>query len=285
MTQIKIVTDSTALLTAAEVADLDINIVPLSVMIDDHSYQDTVTISRDEFVEKMATAKTLPKTSTPAIGTFTDVYERLLAESPETQIISIHLTVGLSGTFDAARQAAAIVDDKRITVIDSTFIDRSLAFQVLQAAKMAQAGDYSVAQIVNAIKATAAKTHLYLTVASLDNLVAGGRISRATGFIGGLLQIKIGAHVVAGEILVESKGRGGKATKAYLQHIIEQMQAAPNGIAMIGIAHVAIPKEAAAFEAQLQSIFPDAQILVGQTSPTVSTHTGVGAFGISYLEN
>ena len=118
MAQVKIVTDSTAMLTPEEAAEFDVKIVPLSITIDGTSYQDGVTLSRVEFMDKMAEAKNLPQTSQPALGYFTEVYESIMAADPETQIISIHLTKGLSGTADAARQAALMVEGD-ITTLDA----------------------------------------------------------------------------------------------------------------------------------------------------------------------
>ncbi len=283
MTKIKLVTDSTAILSDAEIAEYAITVVPLTIVIDETTYQDGVNLGREEFMDKMAVAKNLPKTSTPSIGTFQETYERLLAEDDDTHIISIHLTPGLSGTYNAAQQAANMFDGDRITVIDSAFIDRSLSFQVLHAGQLINAGA-SVAEVVAEIAKTEANTELYLTVASLDNLVSGGRLSKTVGLIGGLLNIRIGAHVVNGDIQVENKGRGAKSTKAYLAKVIEKMHAAPNGIEQIGLSHAGIPDTAQAFGEILRTEFPDAQIAINQTSPTISTHTGVGAFGLSYLK-
>ncbi|ALI33344.1 DegV family protein [Weissella cibaria] len=281
MAQVKIVTDSTAMLTPEEAAELDVKIVPLSITIDGTSYQDGVTLSRVEFMDKMAEAKNLPQTSQPALGYFTEVYESIMAADPETQIISIHLTKGLSGTADAARQAALMVEGD-ITTLDSEFIDRAEGFQVLAAAKLAAAGASKEAVLAE-IQRVRDNTQLYLTVSNLDNLVAGGRLSKTAGFIAGVLNIKVGAHIEQGNINVEVKGRGAKSTKAYLKKIVEQMQAAPNGVAAIGISHAGIPVEAQELADKVNEIFPDVKIVVQQTSPTVSTHTGAGAIGFSYL--
>ena len=281
MAQVKIVTDSTAMLTPEEAAEFDVKIVPLSITIDGTSYQDGVTLSRVEFMDKMAEAKNLPQTSQPALGYFTEVYESIMAADPETQIISIHLTKGLSGTADAARQAALMVEGD-ITTLDSEFIDRAEGFQVLAAAKLAAAGASKEAVLAE-IQRVRDNTQLYLTVSNLDNLVAGGRLSKTAGFIAGVLNIKVGAHIEQGNINVEVKGRGAKSTKAYLKKIVEQMQAAPNGVAAIGISHAGIPVEAQELADKVNEVFPDVKIVVQQTSPTVSTHTGAGAIGFSYL--
>lgn len=281
MTKVKIVTDSTAVLSDAEIMELGVKVIPLTVMIDDQTYTDGVNLSREEFMDKMAQAKNLPKTSTPALGVFTEAYEELLNDD-DVEIISIHLTPGLSGTYDTAQQAAGMLENDKIHVIDSTFIDCSLGFQVIKAAQLAAQGK-SVAEIMKEIKTVKENTELYLTLSSLDNLSAGGRISKATGFISGLLNIKIGAHIVNGDIIAETKGRGSKTIKNYLKKIVDQMHEA-KGIQKIGLSHAGIPELAEELAELLRTEFPQAQVRVQQTTPVVSTHTGTGAFGLSYLK-
>ncbi|MBM7617565.1 DegV family protein with EDD domain [Weissella uvarum] len=282
MAQVKIVTDSTALISPEEAEKYDITIIPLTVMVDGTVYQDGVTIGRDEFVQKMADAENLPTTSQPALGVFTEAYEKLANEGA-TSIISIHLTSGLSGTVDAAKQAAMMVNAD-VTVIDSDFIDRSEAFQVLAAAEAAQAGA-SKEEVLQKVQETHDKTDLYLTVAELDNLVKGGRLSKTAGFVAGLMNIQVGAHVVKGDIEVEVKGRGSKAIRKYIDSIIEKMKQAPNGVKRVDIAHVGIPEKTQALSDEIKEIFPDAEYHIYETSPTVATHTGPNAMGISIEYN
>ena len=281
MAQVKIVTDSTAMLLPDEIKKFDIQVIPLTIMIDDVTYQDGITISPVEFMDKMATSKNLPQTSQPALGVFTEIYEPLVADG--SSVISIHLTKGLSGSVDAARQAAMMVDGD-VTVIDSDLIDRSLGMVVLAAAEKAATGatrDEVLAEI-NAVKA---KTEQYVLVSKLDNLVAGGRLSKTAGLLAGMLNIRIGAHVVKGNINVETKGRGVKSTKAYLRKIIEILQAAPNGVHAIGISTAGIPDKREALGEQLRKLFPGVEIVLQQTTPVVATHTGDDAIGFSYRLN
>ena len=281
MAQVKIVTDSTAMLLPDEIKKFDIQVIPLTIMIDDVTYQDGITISPVEFMDKMAASKNLPRTSQPALGVFTEIYEPLVADG--SSVISIHLTKGLSGSVDAARQAAMMVDVD-VTVIDSDLIDRSLGMVVLAAAEKAATGatrDEVLAEI-NAVKA---KTEQYVLVSKLDNLVAGGRLSKTAGLLAGMLNIRIGAHVVKGNINVETKGRGVKSTKAYLRKIIEILQAAPNGVRAIGISTAGIPDKREALGEQLRKLFPGVEIVLQQTTPVVATHTGDDAIGFSYRLN
>ncbi|APS26128.1 DegV family protein [Weissella cibaria] len=280
MTKVKIITDSTARLTPEEVAQYDISVVPLTVMIDGTVYHDGVSITPSEFIEKMAASKNLPTTSQPSLGAFTEVYETV---PEDVEVLSLHLTHHLSGTVQAAEQAARLVPHD-IVVCDSNYIDRALAAQVLVAGRMAQAGA-SRDEILAELQRVEDNTELYLTVTTLKNLVAGGRLSKASGLIGTLLDIKLGAHVPLGKITMEVKGRGKKTIKGYQDLIFERMHAEPNGIAVIGISHADAAEEAEQLAARARDEFPEAIVDIAETTPIESTHAGPGAMGISYLKN
>lgn len=280
MTKVKIITDSTARLTPEEVAQYDISVVPLTVMIDGTVYHDGVSITPSEFIEKMAASKSLPTTSQPSLGAFTEVYETV---PEDVEVLSLHLTHHLSGIVQAAEQAARLVPHD-IVVRDSNYIDRALAAQVLVAGRMAQAGA-SRDEILAELQRVEDNTELYLTVTTLKNLVAGGRLSKASGLIGTLLDIKLGAHVPLGKITMEVKGRGKKTIKGYQDLIFERMHAEPNGIAVIGISHADAAEEAEQLAARARDEFPEAIVDIAETTPIESTHAGPGAMGISYLKN
>ena len=280
MTKVKIITDSTARLTPEEVAQYDISVVPLTVMIDGTVYHDGVSITPSEFIEKMAASKNLPTTSQPSLGAFTEVYETV---PEDVEVLSLHLTHHLSGTVQAAEQAARLVPHD-IVVRDSNYIDRALAAQVLVAGRMAQAGA-SRDEILAELQRVEDNTELYLTVTTLKNLVAGGRLSKASGLIGTLLDIKLGAHVPLGKITMEVKGRGKKTIKGYQDLIFERMHAEPNGIAVIGISHADAAEEAEQLAARARDEFPEAIVDIAEPTPIESTHAGPGAMGISYLKN
>lgn len=281
MAQVKIVTDSTAMLLPDEVKKYQIKTIPLTIVIDDVTYQDGITISPVEFMDKMAAAKNLPQTSQPALGVFTELYEPLVADG--SSVISIHLTKGLSGTVDAARQAAMMVNGD-VTVVDSDLIDRSLGMVVLAAAEKAASGA-TRDEVLAEIEKVKTKTEQYVMVSKLDNLVAGGRLSKTAGLIAGMLNIRVGAHVIAGDINVESKGRGSKSTKAYIKKITDILQAAPNGVRAIGISTAGIPEKRQELGEYLKAMFPEAKIVLQQTTPIVATHTGDGAIGFGYQLN
>ena len=134
MAKVKIVTDSTADMSIEEFKKYNITMVPLSLTIDGQSFLDKVEITQDEFIERMHSSKELPKSSQPAVGTFVEVYDELGLDGSE--IISIHMTGGMSGTVRSAESAASMTNSK-VTVIDSKYTSIALSFQVIEAAKLA----------------------------------------------------------------------------------------------------------------------------------------------------
>lgn len=279
MTQVKIVTDSSVQLSAQEIKDLDITVVPLTVMIDGTVYSDGVTINRTDFMTKMAEAEALPKTSQPPLGVFVDVYDKLTTEGEDVEILSLHMMEAISGTVHAAEQAAELTKGK-VTAIDTQSTDRSMAFQVLVAAKMAQEG-HSMTEIITAIEEVRDHTKLYLTVTSLDNLVAGGRLNRAVGFIGGFLNIKVVLEVIKGQINIAAKGRGMKVINKHTEEILADMQSHKE-IKQVGISHADALEDALKIKAAIQEFLPEADIYVDQTSPIIATHVGPGTIAIMY---
>lgn len=280
MTQVKIVTDSSIQLSAQEAKDLDITIIPLTVMIDGTVYSDGVTIDRTEFMTKMAQAESLPKTSQPALGLFVDAYDKIAQDNGEdVEILSLHMMEAISGTIHAAEQATQITK-ANVTTLDTESTDRAMAFQVIAAAKMAQAGK-SMAEILTAIEEIRTHTKLYLTVTSLDNLVAGGRLNRAVGFVGAFLNIKVVLEVVKGKITIAAKGRGMKVINKHTEEILADMKSRKE-IKCVGISHAGALEDALKVKDEILSFLPDVDIYVNQTSPIIATHVGPGTIAIMY---
>lgn len=184
MSKIRIVTDSSITIEPELVEKYNITIVPLSVMVDGVIYSDSDLHEEGRFLEMMKNSKELPKTSQPPVGLFAETFEKLIKDGAE-QIIAIHLMHTLSGTCEASRQGA-ILSGADVTVIDSGFIDQCLKFQVVEAAKLAQAGA-SLEDIVAHVEEVKSKSELHIGVSTLENLVKGGRIGRVTGLLSSLL--------------------------------------------------------------------------------------------------
>ena len=281
MSRVYIVTDSTADLTEEEVKQFEISIVPMNISIDDENYIDGVTITKDEFKQKMIESAELPKTAQPSIGRFLEVYDELGKNGDS--VISIQMMRSISGTVDAARQAADITETN-VTVVDSDFTSRSMGMIVKEAAKAAQEGK-TVEEILEIVEDAKKRTTLYLTVVNLDNLIKGGRISQLMGMFSNLLNIKLFLQVINGKIEIIQKGRGLKSLQKKYDEIFEQMKSAPNGIQEIGIMHAGLSDFNQGNIARIRELFPDVPLTIVTTSPIIMSHTGVDAMAITYLEN
>ncbi|MBD7908330.1 DegV family protein [Sporosarcina gallistercoris] len=276
MSKIKVVTDSTADLTKEEISEYGIQVVPLTIHIDGDVYQDQIDIQPLEFLDKMAASEDLPKSSQPSAGAFTELYNELGEDGSE--VISIHMTGGMSGTVKSAEAAAAMTDTS-VTVIDSRFISHALSFQVIEAAKLAQQGK-KMAEIVQHLNDIRAKTMLYVVVDKLDNLVKGGRIGKGKAMIGSLLNIKPIASLQDGVYTPVGKARSHKQVAAQLFEAFKE-DTAGKIVKGVGISHA----HGLAMAEPLKRLIEEsgfADIRFSFTSPIVSTHTGAGAIGFMY---
>lgn len=277
MSKVKIVTDSTVDFSLERLKEQGVYIVPLSIQMNGKSYLDRIEISPTEFMEKMKLSNELPKSSQPSIGTFIDLYNKLGEDGSE--IISIHMTGGMSGTVQTA-QLAAEMSTSKVTVVDSKFISRALYFQVSEAAKLAKEGK-SVKEIVNRLSEIRQATKLFVVVDTLENLVKGGRIGKAKAFIGSLLNIKPIATLIDGELTPVSKARShAQVVKFLVKQFTEDVKG--KTIKGIGLAHADGKELALKLKEQLVNLFDSLDIQIIETTPVISTHTGPGAIGFMY---
>lgn len=272
MTKIKIVTDSSITIEPELAKDLNITIVPLTVMIDGVVYSDA-NLKEGEFLQLMKSSKNLPKTSQPPVGVFAEVFEDLSAE--DVQIISIHMSHALSGTVEAARQGATLAKAD-VTVVDSSFTDQAMKFQVVEAAKMAKAGA-TLEEILEKLEEVKAKTELYIGISTLENLVKGGRIGRVTGLISSLLNIRVVMQMTNHTLTPIVKGRGAKTFKKWLDDLKESLK--EKEIEEIGISYAGGPEFANQMKEEMQE-FVEQPIPVLETGSIIQTHTGENAWAV-----
>ena len=273
MTKIKIVTDSSVTIEPELVKQLDITVVPLSVMIDNVVYSDADLKEEGKFLQLMQEAKNLPKTSQPPVGVFAEVFEDLSKDG--SQIIAIHMSHALSGTVEAARQGASL-STADVTVIDSSFTDQALKFQVVEAAKLAQEGK-DMEEILTRIEEVKNHTELYIGVSTLENLVKGGRIGRVTGLLSSLLNIRVVMQMKDHELQPIVKGRGAKTFKKWLDELITSLS--ERSVAEIGISYSGSADWAKEMKESLQA-YVEKPISVLETGSIIQTHTGENAWAI-----
>ncbi len=276
--KIRIVTDSTADLPPAVAAEYGVEVLPLSVIVGDRVYRDGIDLTPSEFYPLLTTSPVLPTTSQVSPGQFMQCFQRLVQEGCE--VLSIHLSQGLSSTVETARSIAQEVGQGKVTVFDSNFLSLGQAFQVIEAAKLARSG-HTVQQIVDHLSQIRAKTELLFTLDTLEYLRKGGRIGKVSAILGQLLNLKPLIRVENGAYVSFGKARSqAKAMDEFVHFIREKVGEQPVHVA---IAH-GQAKEAALKlkELIMRSLRVAGDIAVSEVGPVIGVHTGPGTLGLAF---
>jgi DegV family protein with EDD domain len=277
LNKIKIVTDSTVDISDELVRKYDIEVVPLSIQIEGETYLDRVDLTPKDFLNKMKAAEELPKSSQPPVGVFAELYDRLGSEGYD--VLSIHMTGGMSGTVQSAETAASM-SKANVKVVDSRFISKALSFQVIEASLMAKEGR-SMDEILTRLDQIRSNTRLFVVVDTLENLVKGGRIGKGKAMIGSLLNIKPIASLEGGVYTPVSKARSYSQVANYLAKQFAE-DTAGHHIKGVGLVHAEAPELNQKLISALKNIAGFDLTDIEYTTPIVSTHTGPGAIGFMY---
>ena len=274
---IKIVTDSASDIPREVAQKLGISLVPLTVSFGKEVYRDGVDLSAREFYSKLVQSKTLPKTSQPSVGSFIDVYETLAQQ--DNEIISIHLSNKLSGTYNAALLAKeAMTKDCRIEVVDSESVSMGLGLTVIAAAKAVRDG-VTFKEAMDIIHRNISRMHLLAFLQTLEYLEKGGRLGKGKALLGTLLHVKPLITVQDGE--VQPFGRA-RTTRGALQRLYDFVNALLH-IRGLSIMYTTVCKEVEILAKLLSPIFPHDRILIAQAGTTLGTHTGPGTVAVAAL--
>lgn len=278
----QIVTDSgiDLLLPPEQVAALDIHVVPLVVTLDGKSYREGVDIQADEFYRLLAATDSLPATSQPSAGVFAEMYRRLAVDDPD--ILSIHMTSGLSGTFNAAQAGARLVPEANVTLVDTKTLSAAAGWQVEAAARAVKAG-WPLDQILALLERIGEASDSAYTLKDLKYLIHGGRISHMKGLIASLLNIKplIGVEKENGTYVQLGQSRTFKAAVKGLVDRIADLHA-PGSALRVQVLHSQNPQGAAMLRELLDQRFNCTWLPVGPLSLVLGAHTGPSMVGVAY---
>ncbi len=275
---VRIVTDSTADLPRDIVEQYGITVVPLTVFFGDEALLDGVDIDPDQFLARLASASVLPRTSQPSTERFRQVYESLAQETNE--IVSIHLSSKLSGTLNSASVARDQVahGDLHIELIDSYTVSLGLGLIVREAAAAASAGA-SLAEVVALARHAMDRVGVAILVDTLEYLRRGGRIGRASSFLGSVLSIKPIISVEDGEVVpVERVRTRNRATERLFELATEDRRAKAVFAACTGDA-----LETNALVERLRVALPHTDVRAARLGPTVGVYVGANALGFAVL--
>ena len=233
----------------------------------------------DAFYADLAATSETPKTSQPSPGDFLDVYAPLVEAGHD--VVSVHLAAGISGTTEAARvaalEAAPLVGERRIEVVDSESACGGLGMIVLAAAAAANAGHDVDAVLARAVAARAAAS-IWFAIDTLEYLRRGGRIGRVQSWLGGALSIKPILSVDAEGIKPVERARTQKRAFQRMVDFSDELVAA--GKTAYCVQHIQAPEEAERLADRARGIFGHEPLLVSEIGPVIGVHTGPGLLGI-----
>ena len=275
---VAVVADTTNYLPAAFVADYGIHLVSLYVRWGDELERESDMTSFDDFYERLGTAKDLPTTSQPSIGDFLAVYEPLLEAGHD--IVSLHLSAGISGTYDGALQAKAQLEERghngRIEVLDSATACGGMGLVALAASARAQAGG-DLADVVAHAQAAREQLKIWFAVDTLEYLRRGGRVGAAQAWLGGALKIKPILSLEHEITPVERVRTSGKA----FDRMVEYMRSrAADGADAWVVQHIQALDVAERLVEQGREIYGCEPIFVSEVGPVIGAHVGPGLFGV-----
>lgn len=272
---VKIVTDTSCDLPAGLEQEFGITSVPLIFLFGEEQFKDK-TIPMAEFWEKARAV--WPKTSAPSSGDFERAFHQ--AVDAGDQVVCITVTSKLSATYSAAMIASQHFAPGQVAVVDSATLAISQGHLVLAAAQAARAGQ-SLAEVVRTVEATRDKLHLYISLDTVQYLVKGGRASKLSGILAGLLKIRPLLVMQDGELVLLEKLRGRQnAKQRLLEMALEHFPAE-----RVAIAHVACLDEARELAAALaaETGFPVEAIPIIEVGMALATHGGPGTLGIGVV--
>ena len=280
MGKVKIVTDSTAYLEASVARRLGITIVPLTVRLDDETFQEGVDITAEEFFQKLARSSAMPMALPPSVGDFLAVYTEL--SKTTDQIMSIHLSSKLSETCDRAAVAAqAFLGRCEIAVVDSLTTSLGLGILATAAAQAAAQGQ-SLEEIEFLIRGMIPRIYIVFLAETLEYLERKGRIGQAQALLGTMLNIKPFLAIEDGEIipLEKVRDREGAVDKLFefvseFSHIEQMaiMQSTPEPI-----------EETKMLIERLEVIFPRIKPPILVYGPVLACHIGPNGLGVIVYE-
>jgi fatty acid kinase fatty acid binding subunit len=276
--RVAVVSDTTAYLPRELVESHGIHLVSLYVNWDDASEREANLPNFDAFYDRLRTIEKLPTTSQPSVGDFLEVYEPLVGQGLD--VVSIHISGGISGTIESARQAkeqlAERVGSDRVTVIDSESACGGMGLLILAGARVANAGGTSE-EVIERISATRSALKMWFAVDTLEYLRRGGRIGAASAWLGSALKIKPILTLEQEITPIERVRTGAKALRRMVEYA-EQLHS--DGADAWVVQHIQAPDEAGRLVEQIEEFMGCPPLFVSEVGPVIGTHVGPGLLGV-----
>ena len=274
-----VVTDTTAYLPDDLVREHDIHRVSLYVTLDGETQAESELSDYDTFFERLSRSSEGATTSQPSVGDFRAIYEPLLAEGRD--IVSVHISAGISGTCDSARQAReALIEEgrggERIHVLDSRSGCGGQGLMAIAAARVAAAGASGEETLARA-EETRASLRMWFAIDTLEYLRKGGRIGAAQAWIGSTLKIKPILTLEEEITPVERVRTRRRALERMVDFARERKEAGADGWV---VQHIHDPESAQELVQHGRDVFGSDPVFVSEVGPVIGAHVGPGLLGI-----
>ncbi len=279
MSQVAIITDSTAYIPKDILANLNITVAPQVLIWGNETLRDGVDIQPEVFYNRLQKSTVMPTTSQVTIGSFKDMFSNLLDEGK--QILALLISTKLSGTIDSAVQARDMLPGAAIEIVDSKTTAMALGFQVLAVARAAESGA-SLAECKALAEKATEQVGVVFAVDTLEFLHRGGRIGGGTRFLGTVLNMKPILEVTGGR--VEGIERVRTRSKS-LNRVIEIIEERIGGRKPVRLAslHANSPEDARTLLDMANNRLNAVESIISEVSPVVGTHTGPGTVGLAFM--
>ena len=279
--RVAVVTDTTAYLPSELIHEHGIGRISLYVSWEERSERESDMSDLDAFYERLREAQRPPTTSQPSIGDFLEIYEPLVMAGQD--VVSIHLSGGISGTVEAARQAAVQIAERwgsgRVTVIDSASICGGLALVVLGAVGAAARGG-DAEQVAQRARDAREEMKMWFALDTLEYLRRGGRIGGASAWLGSVLRVKP-ILTLEEQVTPVERVRTHARVLQRLVHFAQQRKA--DGCEAWLVQHIQAPEEAARLVEVTQEVMGCPPLLVSEVGPVGGCYAGPGMLGFGAM--
>lgn len=275
---IKIVTDNCCDLPVEILERYKIRLVHLQVRFGDRGYLPE-ELNNEQFYKLMADSQILPSTSQPTVEETNQVYSEALADGSE--VIAIHMSSGLSGTYQGGVLVKNTLDNPNLYVFDSLKASVGMGLMVVQAARLVEQGA-TVPEILQRLQEMQSTMQCVFLVGNLESLIKGGRVSKAKGKIAVVFDIKPVLHInEEGFIMPYDKVRGVKGAQHKLINIMEK-NGSNLALQTVGVCHSAVPEIANALSETIKEKFAVKEVIIGDIGPVIGAHVGAGTFSVFF---
>src|SRR3954470_6692502 len=283
MPEVAVVTDSTAYLPPELIEKHGFEVVPLYIVFGgDRTVRETEITDYPAFFEELRQAESLPTTSQPSVGDFAAVYEPLLAAGKA--IVSVHISAGLSGTSESARQAAEALEregkgGERVRVVDSRTAAGGLGLLTL-AASAAAANGTDLGAIGERIEEARGELKMWFALDSVEFLQSGGKIGAASAWIGSTLKVKPILTVESEMAPVERVRTSSRAFERMVDYARQRQESDADGWV---VQHIQAPEQAERLTERCREVFGKDPLFTSEIGPVIGAHVGPGLLGVGAI--